>query len=268
MDKALKSVLDWWDAAGVDAPNITLPLKTKPTTHTQTKSLSQTTNVPPSSNKPKTPIKLGPENPLSATPILDAAPIAASAKTLAELRIAISKYDAGILSSRARQCVFARGNPEADVMIIGEAPGKDEDIAGQPFVGREGQFLDSMMASIGLTDELVYMTTIFNWRLPQSKNPKLEEIDVCRPFIKRHIELKSPKVILLVGAVSLTALTGLTGVMQNRGQWQTIEVGGTDIPALPIYHPSLLLKQPALKKDAWRDLLELRSKLLALNDMP
>lgn len=257
MDKAFKSVLEWWDAAGVDVPDIPVHSKAK----TQIRTPSQT----PTSRTPMTapPIRR-PEKSQNAAPLLDSAPIAASAKTLAELKSAIGDFDAGILSSRARQCVFARGKPEADIMIIGEAPGKDEDMAGKPFIGKEGQLLDRMMASIGLTDEQIYMTTVVNWRLPQGRKIKPEDIDLCRPFINRHIELIAPKVIIMLGVVSLTTLTGLTSVMKNRGQWQTIKIGGKDIPALPIYHPSLLLKQPALKKEAWRDLLELRQKLQSL----
>ena len=117
------------------------------------------------------------------------------------------------------------------------------------------------MAAIELTEEQFYITNVVNWRPPQNRNPKPDEIEICRPFLNRHIELVSPKYILIVGGVSLTALTGLTGIMKNRGQWQTLTSAGTDIPALPIYHPAFLLRQPALKKEAWRDLLELRQKL-------
>lgn len=258
MDKALKSVLEWWDAAGVDVPDLPAQSKSKPKIQTQIKAASETNITAPAIRRP---VKQQ-----NAVPLLDSAPIAASAKTLAELKSAIGEFDAGILSSRARQCVFARGNPEADIMIIGEAPGKDEDMAGKPFIGKEGQLLDRMMASIGLTNEHIYMTTVVNWRLPQSRQIKPEDIDLCRPFINRHIELISPKIIVMLGVVSLTTLTGLTSVMKNRGQWQTIKSGGKDIPALPMYHPSFLLKQPTLKKEAWRDLLELRQKQQTIDE--
>jgi len=118
------------------------------------------------------------------------------------------------------------------------------------------------MAAIELTEDQFYITNVVNWRPPQNRNPKPEEIELCRPFLNRHIELAAPKYILIVGGVSLTALTGLTGIMKNRGQWQTLTIAGRDIPALPIYHPAFLLRQPALKKEAWRDLLELRSHLI------
>jgi len=250
MDKALKSALEWWDAAGVDVPEITAtPRRTRPKRQAQHASAQHKTPAPPA---PK---------PDSAPPAQDAAPLAASAKTLPELKATMDKFYAGPLSDNARQCVFARGNPEADLMIIGEAPGRDEDIAGKPFVGRSGQLLDKMLASIGLTDENFYITNVVNWRPPGNRNPKPQEIEMCRPFLNRHIELMAPKIILIVGGVSLTAMTGITGIMKNRGQWQTLNIGGGNIPALPIYHPAFLLRQPALKKDAWRDLLALRERL-------
>lgn len=248
MDKALKSVLDWWDAAGVVVPDVTLsPAKREPKPRPA-----------PVQKEAHTPSRLAPAAP---KPLVDAAPIAAKAKTLAELKTAMDKFDAGALSDAARQCVFARGNPEAELMVIGEAPGRDEDIAGKPFVGRSGQLLDKMLASIGLTVDDFYITNVVNWRPPKNRNPSPEEIAMCRPFLNRHIELAAPKVLLIVGGVSLSAMTGITGIMKNRGQWQNINIGTGDIPALPIYHPAFLLRQPALKKDAWRDLLSLRERL-------
>ena len=250
MDKALKSVLEWWDAAGVDVPDVklTAPKRKAPARQAPTKTAAPARRaVQPTAPKPKV--------------IIDAAPIAAKAKTLIDLKAAMDKFDAGTMSDAARQCVFARGNPEADVMVIGEAPGREEDIAGKPFIGPAGQLLDKMLASIGLTEETAYLTNVVNWRLPKNRNPTAEDIELCRPFLNRHIELAAPKVILLVGGVSMSAMTGLSGIMKNRGQWQTLTIAGKEIPALPIYHPAFLLRQPTLKKDAWRDLLALREQL-------
>ncbi len=252
MDKALKSVLDWWDAAGVDVPDVSLtaPKRKAPARvqHTSGPQPSAKKAAPqPAAPKPKT--------------VIDAAPIAAKAKTLIELKAAMDTFDAGTLSDHARQCVFARGNPDADLMVIGEAPGREEDIAGKPFIGSAGQLMDKMLASIGLTEDGAYLTTLVNWRLPKNRNPSPEDIALCWPFLQRHIELAAPKVILMVGGVSLSAMTGLSGIMKNRGQWQTVTIAGKDIPALPIYHPDLLMKQPVLKKEAWRDLLVLRERL-------
>lgn len=248
MDKALKSVLEWWDAAGVDVPDVTLATPKR--------------KAPPRQAPAKKAIRPAPQA-IAPKPkaIIDAAPIAAKAKTLAELKSAMDNFDAGTLSDSARQCVFARGNPNADVMLIGEAPGREEDIAGKPFIGPAGQLLDKMLASIGLTEETAYLTNVVNWRLPKNRNPTEEDIALCRPLLHRHIELAAPKVIVLVGGVSLTALTGMSGIMKMRGQWQTVTIAGKDIPALPIYHPAFLLRQPTLKKDAWRDLLALRERL-------
>lgn len=250
MDKALKSVLEWWDAAGVDVPDVTLSAP---------KRKAKPRPAAPQNQAPQSPRPV----PDAPKPSIDASPIAAKAKTLAELKAAMDKFDAGALSDSARQCVFARGNPEADLMIIGEAPGRDEDIAGKPFVGRSGQLLDKMLASIGLTEDDFYITNVVNWRPPKNRNPKPDEIEMCRPFLHRHIELAAPKVLLIVGGVSLSAMTELTGIMKQRGQWQTVTIAGKDIPALPIYHPAFLFRQPVLKKDAWRDLLALRERLLA-----
>lgn len=249
MDKALKSVLDWWDAVGVDVPDVKLaaPKRKAPPRKTQTPTPQARASRPASPATPK--------------PRIDAAPIAAKAKTLAELKAAMDNFDAGQMSDAARQCVFARGNPDADVMVIGEAPGREEDIAGKPFIGPAGQLLDKMLASIGLTEETAYLTNVVNWRLPKNRNPSAEDIELCKPFLDRHIELVAPKIILIVGGVSLSAMTGLSGIMKNRGQWQSVTVAGKEIHALPIYHPAFLLRQPTLKKDAWRDLLALRAGL-------
>ena len=149
-------------------------------------------------------------------------------------------------------------------MVIGEAPGRDEDIQGKPFVGPSGQLLDRMLGAIGLSSDDFYVTNVINWRLAQNRNPKPEEIETCRPFIEKHIELAQPKVLLLVGGLSMTAMTGLTGIMKNHGQWRDVTIAGTTYPALPLYHPAFLLRRPELKKDAWRDLLSLRAKLLSL----
>lgn len=254
MDKALRSLVDWYARVGVDVPDLApiVPVrkaKTErrlPTAKQEKVSVSQKPS--PNEDAPR---------PLSTD-------VAAKCKTLDELRAAMQSFDAGFLSDGARQAVFSRGNPEADLMVIGEAPGRDEDIQGKPFVGRSGQLLDQMMAAIGLTEASFYITNVVNWRLPKNRNPKPEEIALCRPFLDKHVELARPKVLLLVGGVSMTALTGQTGIMKNHGQWQDINIGGSTLPSMPLYHPAFLLRQPALKKEAWRDLLSLRAKLETL----
>lgn len=243
MDGALKSVLEWWDVVGVEVPEI------KPSPKAKSVAVKRAVAAPKAPEPPKR----------SA----DSEKIAKTAKTLEDLRVIISDFDAGILSDHAQQSVFARGNPDADIMVIGEAPGRDEDMAGKPFVGKAGQLLDKMLAAINLFEETAYITNVINWRPPKNRNPTPDEIAMCLPFIHKHIALVDPKIIIMVGGISLNALTGETGIMKQRGQWKEITVAGKTYPAIPIYHPAFLLKQPALKRDAWRDLLALRAKLNA-----
>lgn len=250
-ENGLKAALAWWEDMGVDVPDIPPAHRKRPIPqHGPT--AKQTTPVTTTAHT---------TTELTPTLLSTSAEIATKAKTLDALKMAMMDFDAGTLSDGARQCVFSRGNPQSEILIIGEAPGRDEDMQGQPFVGRSGQLLDRMFAAIGLTDQDFYITNVVNWRPPNNRNPKPEEIDLCRPFLTRHMELFEPKMIVLVGGVSLTALTGLIGIMKMRGQWQTVKVGETDIPALPIYHPAFLLRRPELKKEAWRDMLALRTKL-------
>ncbi len=190
--------------------------------------------------------------------------LAKSAKTLEELKNIMAHFDAGEISDHARQAVFSRGNPKAKIMVIGEAPGRDEDIAGKPFVGKSGQLLDKVFGAIGLSEEDIYITNVVNWRPPGNRNPTAAEITLCKPFLMRHIELIDPKLIVLVGGISMTAMTGLTGIMKNRGQWADLDINSKIIPMLPIYHPAFLLRQPAVKKDCWRDMLSLRARHAAL----
>ena len=245
MDKALRSALDWWDKIGVDIPDIMPPRRQSNTAPLQKPDLKMAKNT--------TAPKPGPEHP------------AWNCKTLDDLRTVMAKFDAGVISDHARQMVFSRGNPKADIMVIGEAPGRDEDIQGKPFVGRSGQLLDRILGSIGLSETDFYITNVINWRPPGNRNPSAGEIALCRPFLLRHMELIDPKIILLVGGIAFQALTGQTGIMKNRGQWVTISVNDREIPTLPIYHPAFLLRQPSLKKDSWRDMLALREKMTQIN---
>ena len=249
---AFESAFEWWDAMGVETP----PL---PPTKAKKRALK---SAPSQSAVPKAQsVRAKPSTANDKDRMAAAKKLASAAKNLVSLKTAMGSFNAGTLSDNASQCVFSRGNPSARLMIIGEAPGRDEDIAGEPFTGRTGQFLDRMLASISLTDKDFYITNIVNWHPPGGRKPTDEEIELCRPFLMKHIELVAPDVILITGGVSLSAMTDLNGIMKNRGNWQSLEVNGLTIPALPIYHPAFLLRRPELKKEAWRDLLSLYERL-------
>jgi uracil-DNA glycosylase len=193
--------------------------------------------------------------------------LAASCTTLAELRATLENFDGCELKRHATNTVFADGTPKGGIMLIGEAPGRDEDELGLPFVGRAGKLLDRMLASIGLDRSKVYITNVLNWRPPQNRDPSPEEAAACLPFLHRHIELADPKLLILLGAVSVRHVLGLTdGILRLRGRWEVYQSGplGRAIPAMLTLHPAYLLRQPAAKKLAWRDFLEISEKIDAL----
>jgi uracil-DNA glycosylase len=147
-------------------------------------------------------------------------------------------------------------------MIIGEAPGRDEDLAGLPFVGRAGQLLDRMLAAIGLNEELVHITNVVYWRPPGNRTPTLQETSSCRPFLERQIALVEPELVLLLGgAAAKNVLDVNDGIMRLRGKWKQVSLGGRTLRALPTLHPAYLLRTPAAKRLAWRDLLSLQQTL-------
>ncbi|MEJ1969644.1 MAG: uracil-DNA glycosylase [Rhizomicrobium sp.] len=191
--------------------------------------------------------------------------IAARCTTLAELKAALEAFDGSQLRKLAQNTVFADGNPAAGIMFIGEAPGRDEDAAGLPFVGRAGKLLDRMMAAIGLDRSSAYIANVMPWRPPDNRNPDPGEVAICIPFLRRHIELAAPKVIVLLGAVAARHVLGLNdGIMKLRGRWLEYRIGSTMVPVLPTLHPAYLLRQPAHKKLAWRDLQSVADKLDAI----
>lgn len=193
-----------------------------------------------------------------------AAALAATAGTLAELKAAIAGFEGCALRDTATNLVFSDGNPEARIMLIGEAPGADEDRAGLPFVGASGQLLDRMLGSIGLDRSRVLITNILPWRPPGNRTPTETEIATCLPFVMRHIALVAPEMLVLLGATAVRALTGQTqGIRRVRGRWQALTVPGIDapLPCLPTYHPAYLLRSPLAKREAWADLLTLRARI-------
>ncbi len=187
---------------------------------------------------------------------------AAACRTLDELRDALAHFEGCALSRTAKNLVFADGNAQARIMLVGEAPGRDEDLQGLPFVGRSGQLLDRMLASIGLDRTTVYIANTLPWRPPGNRAPTPAEQAVCEPFIERQIELSKAEILVLVGGVSAKQLLRTdTGIMRLRGRWSSYRAGTRDVPALPIFHPAYLLRQPAQKRLAWRDLLSLKAKI-------
>jgi uracil-DNA glycosylase family 4 len=188
--------------------------------------------------------------------------IARAVTSLEALEAALKDFDGCGLKSTATKLCFYRGAPQADVMLIGEAPGRDEDLAGKPFVGRAGQLLDKMLASIGLSEADVHITNIVYWRPPGNRTPTPQEALACRPFLERQIELVAPKMLVVVGGSAAKEVLGASeGIMRLRGKWRDVTVGERKIPAIATLHPAYLLRTPAAKQWAWMDLLQIKSKL-------
>lgn len=189
---------------------------------------------------------------------------AASAQSLEALRAILEDFDGCSLKLTAKRLVFADGNPQARLMLVGEAPGREEDIAGLPFVGPSGQLLDRMLASIGLDRASVYIANIIPWRPPGNRDPSLQETQICLPFIRRQIELVAPDVLVTLGKPSTAALLGIAdGIKRTRGRWMVYQAGEREVRAMATYHPAYLLRSPLEKRLSWRDFLAIRKALEA-----
>ena len=185
-----------------------------------------------------------------------------TARTLGELAAALAGFDGCGLKSTAKSLCLYRGAETARLMIIGEAPGRDEDLAGKPFVGPAGQLLDRMLAAISMTEADVHITNVVYWRPPGNRTPTPQEALACAPFLARQIELVAPEVILLLGgAAAKTLLATEDGIMKLRGKWQTIASAGRQIRTMATLHPAYVLRAPASKRQVWRDLLGVRAAL-------
>ena len=184
---------------------------------------------------------------------------AAAARTLEELRAALERFEGCGLKATATQLVFADGAPEARIMLVGEAPGADEDRIGRPFVGRAGQLLDRMLASIGLDRTKVYIANVVPWRPPGNRTPTPQETAVCLPFVRRQIALVAPRLLVCLGGSATQTLLGAKeGITRTRGVWRDYASDdGASIPTLPMFHPAYLLRQPGAKRQAWADLRKL-----------
>tara|TARA_B100000686_G_scaffold345606_1_gene430531 strand:+ start:2467 stop:3360 length:894 start_codon:yes stop_codon:yes gene_type:complete len=220
--------------------------------------------------KPSTEAPVPDQTPLgTADAVIEARRIAQECNTLESLSDAVKAFEGCPLKRTAKNTVFADGNPKARIMLIGEAPGAEEDKHGKPFVGASGRLLDKMFDAINLSrtaeseEHSLYISNAVFWRPPGNRAPTAAEISVCLPFVLRHIELAAPEVVVLVGGVSAKALLETTqGITRLRGKWFDLPAGeGKTVPACALFHPSYLLRSPGQKKYAWKDLLEIRKKL-------
>lgn len=211
-------------------------------------------------------IKKTPPQPTVFTP---SAPITAT--SLTELRAELERFEGCELKKTAMNMVFADGNPQADIMIVGDVPAEDEDRQGLPFVGASGQLLDKMLASIGLDRTAVYLTNLVFWRPPGNRTPSEAEIAACLPFTRQHIALVKPKLLVVMGATTAkNLLHSKETFVKMRGRWcDYVPVSGSTslepIRCLPTFHPSYLLRQPALKRQSWADLLCLMKEINELS---
>ncbi|UXN60751.1 uracil-DNA glycosylase family protein [Phyllobacterium zundukense] len=194
--------------------------------------------------------------------------MASSAATLEELREQLAAFDGCNLKFTAKNLVFADGNPAAPIMFVGEAPGREEDLEGVPFIGRSGQLLDRMFAAIGLDRTSVYIANTIPWRPPGNRTPTPLETEICRPFFERQIELTNPRLLVALGGPAAKALTNATeGILRLRGNWKAhLTASGVQIPVMPTLHPAYLLRNPAQKRFAWRDFVSVKMRLRALTD--
>ena len=206
---------------------------------------------------PRADVALAPDQAISS-----AREAARTAPSLEVLRQMLENFDGCALKHTATRLVFADGNPEARVMFVGEAPGRDEDIEGLPFVGRSGKLLDRMIAAIGLDRSKAYIANVIPWRPPGNRTPTPQETQICLPFIQRQIELVDPDILVTMGNPSTqTLLKTRDGIMKTRGRWISYDTGSRTIRAMPTFHPAYLLRSPSYKRLAWQDFRAIRAKL-------
>jgi uracil-DNA glycosylase family 4 len=211
--------------------------------------------------------------PIAAVPGAPAAPdiavmaareAARNAGSLDELRGMLTKFEGCALRTTAKQLVFADGNPQARVMFVGEAPGREEDLEGLPFVGRSGKLLDLMMAAIGIDRTAAYIANIIPWRPPGNRTPTPQESQICLPFTLRQIELANPDILVCLGGPASQTLLGVKeGIKRTRGKWFSFHTGTREIRAIATFHPAYLLRSPLEKRFAWRDFLAIKKALAA-----
>ena len=201
-----------------------------------------------------------------ADAVMAARELARNAASLEELRSLLDAFEGCGLRKTAKQLVFAAGNPQARVMFVGEAPGREEDLEGVAFVGRSGQLLDRMLTPIGLDRTTAYIANVIPWRPPGNRTPTPQETEVCLPFTLRQIELANPDILVCLGGPSAQTLLGIKeGIRRSRGRWHAFHTGSREIRAIATFHPAYLLRNPIEKRFVWRDLLAIRK---ALGELP
>lgn len=269
-EKAAKDLLRFYAEAGVDALVGEDPVDRFAEPAAPSKEVPAPAAAAPSADRlplgmsaapaPRAPVVAAPPPPEEA--VMAARESAKSAATLDDLRAILSRFEGCALRATAKQLVFADGNPQARLMIVGEAPGRDEDIEGLPFVGRSGKLLDLMLKAIGLDRRQAYIANIVPWRPPGNRDPSLHESAICLPFIQRQIELVDPQILVCLGKPSTATLLGVTdGIRKTRGRWLTYRNGAQEIRAMPTFHPAYLLRSPLEKRFAWRDFLAIKKAL-------
>ena len=250
-DAEALAALDWYRAAGVD-----VAVGDEPVDRFATSAVVRPRPAPAVAATPIATLPL-------VTDPGETRAISATATTLDELRAAMDAYDGCALKHRATQLCFADGNPEAEIMLVGEGPGEQEDQQGKPFVGRAGQLLDRMLGAIGLDRTKVYIANMVPWRPPGNRNPTPEELALCAPFLYRQVELVGPKLLVTLGNVPTQFLFGTTqGITRMRGQWKTLTINSLSVPTLPTLHPAFLLRTPSAKAQAWKDMLSLKQRIV------
>jgi uracil-DNA glycosylase len=260
------SALAWLVEAGADEALLDEPVDRFSVPAAKSAPRAAEAEPKPVVSRPRPELSKPPAATVDTDSIGRATDIAAACNSLAELKEALEKFEGSGLKKLASNTVFADGVPDYRIMCVGEAPGREEDLAGLPFVGRAGKLLDKMLASIGLDRKKnVYITNVLNWRPPENRDPSPEEAAICLPFLRRHIELVAPEIIIVLGAVAARHLMGRTdGIMRLRGKWLDYYVRDRMVPVMPTLHPAYLLRRAIDKKLAWRDLQAIDQKIKSL----
>ncbi|ABM45461.1 hypothetical protein X471_00571 [Bartonella bacilliformis str. Heidi Mejia] len=260
-----EELLSFYKESGADAALADEPINRFNQSPSSEQKLKQTCDIPSHQQTPPT-IKLNApplNHPDTTQHALSAIEMAKNAKTLDELKSALLAFDGCSLKMTAKNTCFSDGTAGSPLMLIGEAPGREEDIQGIPFVGKAGILLNKILASIGLTRENVYIANTVPWRPPGNRTPTAREMALCRPFIERQIQLANPRILVALGGTAVQFFTGTqSGIVRIRGKWLTYETEDkVKIPVMPTFHPAYLLRTPSQKKLTWIDFLEVKNRL-------